>query len=278
MTVEITFTLDLEDHRPEGFPKRYPHITEKILEFLDRHNIKATVFVLGRVAEESPGLIKTISGQGHEIAYHTRDHTHLYNETQSDFLKKSGPDKKFLEDLTGQAIHGFRAPAFSLVKKSLWAVDLIRELGFIYSSSVLPVANPINGFPGAPRQAFRWPNGLLEIPAAVTGLGPVEVPYLGGFYLRYLPFALIRKMLVGNNDDQEKWLYCHPHDFDFEEPYYTIPGTSVLTSLLLWFNRKHTFAKLERLYNADLVSAGNTFSERIRSGAYENAPVFNPPL
>jgi len=273
MAVEVTFTLDLEDHRPAGFPRRYPQITEKILSFLDRHAIRATVFVLGRVALESPELIRHISSQGHELGYHTFDHVHLHRDTRSGFLEKSAAGKKYLEDLSGKAVHGFRAPAFSLTRESLWAVDAIRELGFTYSSSVLPVRNPINGFPGAPGRAFRWPNGLLEIPASVSRIGPVEIPCLGGFYLRYLPYFMIRRCLK-QTTDQEHWLYCHPHDFDHGEPYYTIPGTSVVTSVLLWFNRKQTFKKLERLYSDALVAAAPPFIERIHGGDFDDAHTF----
>ncbi|MCG8325599.1 MAG: polysaccharide deacetylase family protein [Thiotrichales bacterium] len=273
--VDITFTLDLEDHRPEGFEKRYPQITQRILGFLEQHGIRATVFVLGRVAEESPELIRKISTAGHEIAYHTRDHTHLYKTSETAFTTETDAGKKFLEDLIGEPVYGFRAPAFSLVKSSLWAVDVIREAGFRYSSSVLPVANPINGFPGAPRHAFCWPNGLLEIPAAITRLGPLQIPYLGGFYLRYLPFFMIRSKLDDTSDKQEHWLYCHPHDFDHGEPYYTIPGTSVLTSLLLWVNRSRTFSKLEKLFSVQNVSAGKCFIDQVNAGRFEDAPVFN---
>lgn len=272
--VDVTFTLDLEDHRPAGFEQRYPEVTNKVLAFCNKHDIQATVFVLGRVARESPELIKQISTQGHEVAYHTEDHIHLTKENTAAFYKKSEAGKKYLEDLTGKAVSGFRAPAFSLVKQSLWAVDTIHELGFKYSSSVLPVANPINGFPGTPRKAFYWPNGLLEIPAPIMRLGPMEIPYLGGFYLRYLPKFLLCKELRNNQDEQSKWIYCHPHDFDYGEPYYTIEGTSILTSLLLWFNRKHTFEKLEALIQHSEINMTHCFIEQIKAGNFNDASTF----
>jgi polysaccharide deacetylase family protein (PEP-CTERM system associated) len=274
----LTFTLDLEDHRPDdSYPKRYPEITKKILDFLDARNIKATVFVLGRLADETPDLIKEIAEKGHEIAFHTLKHVHLTHESPEKFKNETEQYKKILEDLTGTEVVGFRAPAFSLTRKSVWALDILKELGFIYSSSVLPVANPINGFPGAPRKPFLWPNGLLEIPAPVTSCGSLSIPYLGGIYLRYLPVMAIKYFLSREKEQQALWIYCHPHDFDSESPYYTVKGTSRITSLLLWFNRKHTFRKIEKILSNNSESNLVSFIEQINSGRYKNVDTFILP-
>ena len=276
--MDLTFTLDLEEHRPdESYPKRYPDITREILDFLDQRNIKATVFVLGKLAEDEPELIKEISSKGHEIGFHTYSHIHLTRENLENFKQQSKDSKAFIEDLIGQEIAGFRAPAFSLTNKSVWVLDILKELGFKYSSSVLPANNPINGFPEAPRKPFLWSNGLLEIPAPVAQYGPLTVPYLGGIYLRYLPIPMIKYVLHREKDQQSLWIYCHPHDFDHEEKFYQIKGTSLLTSLLLWFNRKHTFRKIEQIYFDDSVSSAGTFIEQINSGRYENLETFILP-
>ncbi len=277
---KLTFTLDLEDHRPDDtYPKRYPEITKKILNFLDARNIKATVFVLGRLADETPSLIKEISEKGHEIAFHTFKHIHLTHELPEKFKSETERYKKILEDLTGTEVVGFRAPAFSLTRKSIWALDILKELGFVYSSSVLPANNPINGFPGVPREPFKWPNGLLEIPAPVASYGPVSIPFLGGIYLRYLPIHIINYFLNKEKNNQSLWLYCHPHDFDHEEAYYTIKGTSRLTSLLLWFNRRHTFTKIEQIFssNSESSSVSVPFIEQINNGIFKNVEEFILP-
>ncbi len=276
--MDLTFTLDLEEHRPDdSYPKRYPAITRDILDFLDERNLKATVFVLGRLAEDEPVLIKEISSKGHEIGFHTYSHIHLTRESRENFKQQSKSSKAFIEDLIGQKIVGFRAPAFSLTNKSVWALDILKELGFVYSSSVLPGNNPINGFPGVPRRPFLWPNGLLEIPAPVAHCGPLSIPYLGGIYLRYLPASVIKYFLSKEKGQQSLWIYCHPHDFDYEEKFYQIKGTSLLTSLLLWFNRKHTFRKIEQIYFDDSVSCAGTFVEQINSGRYKNLETFILP-
>jgi polysaccharide deacetylase family protein (PEP-CTERM system associated) len=272
----LVFTLDLEDHRPDAtYPKRYPEITRTILEFLDARGIEATVFVLGRLAHEEPDLIREIARRGHEIGFHSFAHVHLTEETPARLRAETADNKKYLEDLIGQAVTGYRAPAFSLTRDSVWAVDVIGELGFSYSSSVLPAKHPIFGFPGAPRRPFRWPNGLLEIPAPIAQIGPLVIPFLGGFYLRYLPRALIDRFLARGGPAQCYWAYCHPHDFDHEEAFYQIKGTSFVVSALLWFNRKKTFGKLEAIFPAAPEAANaRSFASLIEAGEFADAPVF----
>ena len=248
MSKAITFTLDLEDHRPdESLPKRYPEITEKILEFLDERNIKATVFTVGSLAKKDPGIVKKVHAAGHEIAHHSFDHITLNKQTPEEFRKDTRRAKETIEDVIGQSVKGYRAPVFSLTRQTLWAVDILKELGFEYSSSILPAANPLHGMPGAPSSPFRWSNGLLEIPAPVGKLGPALMPYLGGFYFRYLPFEIIKHQIKNANDNTALWTYWHPYDFDPGEKNWRIKGASVPVSLLLWFNRKNTFKKLSRM-------------------------------
>jgi len=273
----ITFTYDLEDHRPDNKnQERYTEITAKLLDFLDHHGIQCTVFVLGELAERNPSLIKTIAEKGHEIGFHTYRHRHLTLETKHNFTRETERCKKHLEDLTGRQITGFRAPAFSLTQASIWVLDILVEYGFTYSSSVLPAKNPVNGFPGVPFGPFYWPNGLLEIPAPVSRIGPLIIPFLGGIYLRYLPLKLIMYLLDKTPDETLLWTYCHPHDFDHEEPFYVIRGTSFFTSLLLWFNRRNTFSKLQRFVENEKVRFQEPFSELIKTGYFNNAPVYDP--
>ncbi|MGR9091893.1 MAG: polysaccharide deacetylase family protein [Gammaproteobacteria bacterium] len=277
-TTSRYFTLDLEDHRPRpDWPKRYPDITRKLLDFLDERRIEATVFVLGRVAREEPALIAEIARRGHEIGFHSFAHRHLTRESPQALATELTENKAYLEDLTGRSVIGYRAPAFSLTRDSLWATELIRDAGFAYSSSVLPAASPLFGFPGAPRQPFQWPHGLLEIPAPVACIGPLEFPFLGGFYLRYLPTPVIHYCLAHGPPNQAYWLYCHPHDFDYEESFYRIAGTSFLTSALLWFNRKNTFRKLARVIDGEQgAHQYRSFAAALAAGEFASATPFAP--
>ena len=275
--MSFTFTVDLEEHRPnDSYPKRFPAIMHELMAFLDERNIRATVFVLGKLAENEPGLVKEISANGHEIGFHSYAHVHLNRDNSDNFRRESSRSKAFIEDLTGQAIKGFRAPAFSLTRDSMWVLEILQDLEFSYSSSVLPANNPINGFPGAPQKPFLWENGLLEIPAPLAQLGPLTLPYLGGIYLRYLPTALVRHFISREHDKRLLWLYCHPHDFDHDEPYYTIAGTSMLTSLLLWFNRKNTFKKIDRILRGEFARNAVPFIESIQANNYQGLETFRP--
>jgi polysaccharide deacetylase family protein (PEP-CTERM system associated) len=275
-STRLVFTLDLEEHRPDdSFPKRYPEITYTLLEFLERRKIEATVFVLGRIVRDDPKLIQEISSRGHEIAYHSVDHVHLTVENPDRFRNQATEYKKKIEDLIGKPLQGYRAPAFSLTRESLWAVETLQELGFTYSSSVMPAKNPVYGFPGAPMRPFKWPNGLLEIPAPVARCGPMTIPFLGGFYLRYLPNRLIQKLLKNGAPEQCYWAYCHPYDFDHKERFFRIDGTSLLVSALLWFNRRHTFEKLESIF--PLTGDGQrSFASLIAAGEFDDAIAYRP--
>ncbi len=262
----VTFTLDLEDHRPQSnLPKRYPLVMDRILLFLEEENIKGTFFVVGELAQSDPGMVKNIAAAGHEIALHSWDHTPLPLQNPARFREETIKGKELLEKLTGREVMGYRAPVFSLTAQSLWAIDILHDLGFRYSSSVLPATNPLYGLPGAPCSVFRWKNGLLEIPAPVGRLGPVTLPYLGGFYLRYLPAPLIRHFMHRASPDECLWLYCHPYDFDAGEKNFRIKGAPAWVSLLLWFNRRNSFTKMQNFVTA----SGKPFAQMLAEGMFD---------
>ncbi len=272
MTQAITFSLDLEDHRADVTGnRRYPFVTRKILKFLEEKNVKGTFFTVGKIADEEPGLIREICDHGHEIAFHSYCHRPLTMENRSSFRAESQNGVSRLEDLIGTKVYGFRAPNFSLTSESLWVVDELREMGFLYSSSVLPAKNPISGFPGAPEEPFYWHNQLLEIPVPLSSFLFWKIPYLGGVYLRYLPLMLIRAYQQRSSSRQSLWTYCHPYDFDTEEPYSAIRDAPLWVSLLLWINRGQTYKKMSEL----LTNSDQPFIAQIKSGRFANAPIYN---
>ena len=131
--------------------------------------------------------------------------------------------------------------------ESAWAPEILTELGFAHSSSVLPGRNPpLYAFPGAPREPFTWPSGLIELPAPVVRAGPVSLPWIGGAYLRVLPWWVTRGAMR-RSDDRILFTYCHPYDFDPDEPYWVVPQTGRGMSRLLWVGRKRMFDRLGRL-------------------------------
>ena len=242
---DVSFTLDLEDHRAsEDQAERYPALVARVLAFLDERRAHGTFFVVGEVADAHPEVVREVAAAGHELALHGWSHaplTELGPERLRDDIARG---KVLLETLGGRPVTGFRAPTFSLVPESRWAVDVLLDAGFTYSSSVLPARNPLFGDPSAPTTPFRWPNGLVELPCPVARVGSSGLPYLGGVYLRALPrmASTAASRTVGR--EQLRWVYCHPYDFDADEPFWVVPEAGRLGSRLLWYNRRHMFAKV----------------------------------
>jgi peptidoglycan-N-acetylglucosamine deacetylase len=244
----VTFTLDLEDHRPTAAaPERYPALTREVLDFLDARRVRGTFFVVGETAEAHPELVSEIAARGHEVGLHGWQHRPLTELEPDAFRADVTRGKALLEELTGAPVLGFRAPTFSLVPESRWALDVLAEVGFGYSSSVLPARSPLFGDPTSPTTPFRWPNGLLELPCPVLRAGGLGLPYLGGVYLRAIPptASALARSSVGRR--QLLWIYCHPYDFDPGEEFWVVPDAGRWGSRLLWYNRRRAFARVERV-------------------------------
>lgn len=244
----IYFSFDLED--PRHFydeRSRYPAITTKVLDFLDERSAKGTFFVVGETARAHPRLIQDIAARGHEIACHSLRHIPLDRHTPESFCADTIEAKDIIEQAAGKRVEGYRAPTGSLIPKCDWAIEILHDLGFVYSSSIMPVRHPLYGWPGALKIPFRWPCGLVEIPFPVAQFGPILLPYLGGIYFRYCPIGLVSWLVSRASHNQLLWTYCHAHDFDNQEKYAPIAGLGRIMNLLFWLRRKHTFRKYDLL-------------------------------
>ena len=271
--MDLTFTLDLENHRGNG-SVRYADNARRILDFLEARQIRATIFIVGELVDRERQLIARACDAGHEWALHSFRHLPLTDERKDEYSARLAAAKQKLEDVSGQAVKGYRAPVFSLTPKTCWVLPMLQEVGIEYSSSVLPARHPLHGFANAPRRGFRWPQGLVEIPVPLAHFAGLDIPFLGGIYLRYLPTPIINVCARRLTTEQPLWSYVHPYDIDADESYYRFPGTSALMSWLLWRNRKGTLGKLGRL--ADAASVGAPFAERVGAGEFSDAPVFEP--
>ncbi len=196
-------TIDLEDYyqvsafsknfavdRWDNYPSRVEHNTAKLLSILDEGNARATFFTLGWVARKYPKLIRKIADNHHEIACHSNVHRSVYAMGAEEFREDTLEAKKLLEDITGEPIRGYRAPSFSITRDSLWAYEILSEIGFSYDSSVFPIKHPNYGWPRAPRFPFtiRTNNGsIIEFPMPTLQLAGVRAPIGGGAYFRLLP-------------------------------------------------------------------------------------------
>jgi polysaccharide deacetylase family protein (PEP-CTERM system associated) len=186
-----------------------------ILDLLAGHNTRATFFILGWVAERHPELVKKIDAQGHEIATHGYRHRLIYNLSRETFQEYVGRSKALLEDLVGRPVQGYRATSFSVVESTLWALDIIKEAGFTYDSSIYPIRHDIYGIENSPRFPFVNPNGLIEIPASTVRFCGRNFPLGGGGYFRLYPYWLTRKGIESINRRRHPVVvYLHPWELD----------------------------------------------------------------
>jgi polysaccharide deacetylase family protein (PEP-CTERM system associated) len=191
--------------------------TERVLELFDEHDVKATWFVLGEVAEHFPELAQRLGSNGHRVGVHGYHHHRLHELTPSELRESLGRAKKVVEDATGQEAMGFRAPAMSLTKATDWAYEIIAETGFRYSSSIYPTWISRHGVPkatvGAHHVALANGGNILEIPLTVIKLGVLRLPVCGGGYLRHFPLWWTQAaMRLLNREGRSAVVYFHPHE------------------------------------------------------------------
>jgi polysaccharide deacetylase family protein (PEP-CTERM system associated) len=191
-----------------------------VLELLAERRARATFFVLGWIAERHPELVRDIAQAGHEIASHGYDHDLVYQLGRDRFRGDVRRSKALLEDITGQAVLGYRAPSFSITRESLWAPEILTEEGFKYDSSVFPVGTHNRyGLSDYGTEPFDWSTGLREIPLAVGSVGSLRVPIAGGGYFRLFPYFVSRALLRRINAQGKPFtFYLHPWELDPDQP------------------------------------------------------------
>lgn len=198
--------------------------TDRLLDLFAERGIRATFFVLGWVAQRSPALVKRIHAAGHEVACHGLTHELVYRQTPEVFREETRTSKTLLEDLIGAPVLGYRAASYSITAQSLWAVDILCELGFRYDSSIFPIAHDRYGIPGASTRPgpFVSPKGrsILEFPLSTARLFGMRVPVAGGGYFRLLPYWFTRWGLrsINERDDLPFIFYLHPWEIDPGQP------------------------------------------------------------
>jgi polysaccharide deacetylase family protein (PEP-CTERM system associated) len=253
-----------------AYASRVERNTERILDLFDEGQIKATFFILGWVAERYPRLVRRITERGHEPACHSYWHRLIYKLTPEDFREDTVRAKDCIEQAAGAPIYGYRAPSFSITGRSVWALDVLAQLGFRYDSSVFPVKHDTYGVPDAPRRPFRieTPFGsIVEFPMATFrfGTGP-NLPIAGGGYLRMLPFSYTR---MGVRRAWSEGLpvvsYIHPWEIDPEQPRIHAP---IKSRLRHYTNLGKTEVRLRKL-----LALGEFTSFR-DSGLADSAPSF----
>lgn len=256
-------TVDVEDYfhvaaLSRSIPKsawdsmeyRAEQSTNRMLDLFDLAGIKATFFVLGWVARRSPELVKEILNRGHEVASHGWSHELVYRQSRQDFLRETRDSKSLLEDLTGRPVIGYRASTYSITRNSLWALDVLCELGFAYDSSIFPIRHDLYGIPDAPisPQSMQTPGGatIVEFPMSTAEYFGLRLPVSGGGYFRLLPYWLVRAGLRSINGDRRQpfIFYLHPWEIDPGQPRIK---TSLLSRIRHYTNLTRTEGRLRLL-------------------------------
>ncbi|MCI0506651.1 MAG: DUF3473 domain-containing protein [Gammaproteobacteria bacterium] len=197
--------------------------TRRLLDLFDRNNVKVTHFMLGWVAERFPDLVKEIDARGHEVASHGYSHQLVYDQTPELFYDETFKSKQLLEDILGKPVLGYRAASYSITRKSLWALDILLDLGFKYDSSIFPIRHDRYGIPDAEPlpHKLKTPKGnfITEFPLTTSSLFGVKLPAAGGGYFRLYPY-LLSKYLLDKVQKNNKPIvfYLHPWEIDPEQP------------------------------------------------------------
>ncbi len=188
--------------------------TNVLLEILDDFNVKATFFFIGRLARDIPGLVKKVAEAGHEIACHSYAHIRVCEVNKEEFKEKISAAKRRLEDVSGQNVVGFRAPDFSITKSSIWALDILKETGFVYDSSIYPFGlHDVYGIKDAEPTIHKLPNELVEFPLSTITLFGKNLPFGGGGYFRLYPLWLTKYFIDTINKRGLPFIfYIHPYE------------------------------------------------------------------
>jgi polysaccharide deacetylase family protein (PEP-CTERM system associated) len=207
--------------------RRSPLIVGRILDLLATHDVRATFFILGWLAEREPDMVTAIAGAGHEVASHGWDHRLVSEFKPHEFREDVRRTKSLLEDLIGAPVRGYRAPSFSIVPGSEWALNVLVEEGHTYDSSLFPTRlHPTYGYP-----CERDPHGLrldsgrlVEIPPTTLRISGTNLPASGGAYFRLFPYALIQKALASSEKRHATGtFYIHPWELDPDPPKLPLP-------------------------------------------------------
>jgi len=248
--IEAAVGLEVDPGLRGEYGQRMNQVTEWILEQLAERKIHATFFVVGQIAETNAKLVRTVHEAGHEVASHGWDHRRISLLNPQSFKEDLRMSKDALEQASGAAVLGYRAPTFSLVRQTAWALDVLGELGLLYDSSIYPVRHDRYGIPDAPRGPFMAQGArheILEIPPATLSVRGVNVPVGGGGYFRLLPFPLMKLALLRSRRNPNcgaTMLYFHPWEFDPDQPRLPLRG---LNRFRTYVGIRRTRDRLSRL-------------------------------
>ena len=248
------FSIDYEDVRNElvdglSNPDRLPLLTERYLTFLQAHDVTTTFFVSGDTALRHPELIGDIISAGHEIGCHGWKHIPMEHYQPAQFKDDISKSLDCLYKAGANRIVGFRAPYLSLTEKCAWAYEVLADLKFVYSSSVLPGHNPLYGWADFGHEV-KVVAGLYELPVSVASFLYFSVPFASGACFRALPWFLVRVMFKRSRDDRRPLIgYFHPQDIDTDQAKLRYANYGQVGNMLLRYNRGTVLDRLGAIFD-----------------------------
>jgi polysaccharide deacetylase family protein (PEP-CTERM system associated) len=263
LPIANAFSVDVEDYfhvsafsgridreEWEKWPCRVEASTETVLRLLAENGASGTFFILGWIAERYPGLVRWIAAEGHEIASHGNAHERVSTQSPEAFRDDVRRTRSLLEDISGTAVKGFRAPSFSMTEDTVWAFDILAEEGYRYSSSVYPIRHDHYGLPSWPRRPHkpRGDGGILEVPVATLRLFGRNLPCGGGGYFRLSPSYRISRWALreaNRRDAGPSVVYFHPWEVDTGQP--RVPDLPLAARLRHYTNLDRMESRLRRL-------------------------------
>lgn len=251
----------------ETTPLRVEANVERILAMFARHNIRATFFTLGWVAERLPCMVRRIVAEGHELASHGWEHARVDSQQPAAFRRDITRTRVLLEDIGGVPVRGYRAASYSIGCQTPWAHDVLADAGYLYSSSVVPISHDHYGSPDAPRFAFATAAGrLTEIPVTTVNLVGRNINCGGGGWFRLFPYRFSSWALrrINDREGQSALFYFHPWEIDPQQP--RPEGITAKTRFRHYLNQSRMESRLERLlsdFRWDRMD--HVFSEAIAS-------------
>ncbi len=249
------FSVDLEDVRLRvenglSYKARVEELVDEYLSFLDTYKSKATFFTVGDIPTYYPNLIRTIVNEGHEIACHSNAHMPVASQTPEEFRKDLTLNMENLYSAGATELIGYRAPTYSVTKNTPWVFEVLSDLGFVYSSSILPAKNPLYGWDGFGEEPKRMRNDVWEVPVSLREGAFFKVPFSGGVYFRFLPFYLIQKSFGFHFENKRAVTsYFHPYDIDLKQERFMHPeiNNRWIYNQLMYYNRKKVFPRLKKV-------------------------------
>lgn len=280
------FTVDVEEYFQvvalapyapmsewSSFESRVEEPIDRLLGLMESRRARGTFFIVGWLAERHPAMVRRIAAAGHEIASHTYDHVRITHQTPTAFRESIRRTKQILEDLTGERVQGFRAPSYSIVRGTEWALDLLLEEGHTYDSSLFPVSRSGYGYVGGlpdPYWITRSSGRIAEIPPATLQVANRRLPAAGGAYFRILPPQLVHAALrSAEKRGAPGTFYIHPWEWDPGQPRLDVP---MLTRIRHYGGLSGVWGRIERLFDAFEFTA---IRDRLNLGSDARSPIAN---